>query len=277
MSEVPLETEIPPEEVMEEVLQELADLSSSSTMLYIGLAVLLAVVGGAAYYLLVVAKAEPKKKEVDADEGISSNTVGLKDISYLASKLSPESKHLDILYAVASTPENIAYGLRAYHAKEKSRAERIAEDLEEAKNGGKKTTIKKPDALFDVDDDGWADDDDEDDKAKLAAQTEKQEKKDREDLQKAVGKTKVLLEGLDDGVIGQKWVETTLSSNGVWPPKNLSMLEGVKFDYDGKQVSALDHPGLRRNLCMITGRLNSMLLNSHPELCKYRRNMYIHM
>ena len=80
------------------------------------------------------------------------------------------------------------------------------------------------------------------------------------------------MEGIDDGVIGQKWVENTLAENGFWPPKDLGILEGAKFNYNGKKVSALEHPGLRRNICMLMGRLNSMLLNTHPELCK--SNMY---
>jgi hypothetical protein len=77
------------------------------------------------------------------------------------------------------------------------------------------------------------------------------------------------LEGIDDGVLGQKWVMKTLESNGSWPPKDLSFLKDMKFDYKGKKVAALDHPGLVRNLCMTAGRINSRMLNTHPELSKF--------
>mmetsp|Transcript_106816 Transcript_106816/g.299036 ORF Transcript_106816/g.299036 Transcript_106816/m.299036 type:complete len:549 (-) Transcript_106816:49-1695(-) len=232
--------------------------------------VLVAIIGGAAYYFLgdKLFKKEKKKAAVEVDDIASSNTVGLQDITYLASVLSPTSTHLDILMAVASTPENITYGLKAYQRKEQVRKERIQEDLEEAKKkkaSGPKATAPT-DAMFSLDDEGWADDDDDDEKAKAAAKAEEEKQKEREQLQKAVGKEKVKLEGLDEGVIGQKWVENVLAGNGVWPPKDLGFLKGKTFDYEGKKVSALDHPGLRRNLCMITGRLNSVMLNSHQEL-----------
>ena len=124
--------------------------------------------------------------------------------------------------------------------------------------------------LFSFDDDeGWADDDEDDEKAKLAAKTEEAKRKDREQLKNAVEKPKILIEGLDEGVLGQKWVENTLSEEGNWPPKNMAFLEGLKFEYEGKEVSPLDHPGLRRNMCMISGRLNSTQLNGHPQLCKF--------
>jgi hypothetical protein len=66
--------------------------------------------------------------------------------------------------------------------------------------------------------------------------------------------------------LGQEWVEATLSKAKVWPPEDIGLLKDATFDYKGKQVSAMDHPGLRRNLCMTVGRLNSQMLNSHPEL-----------
>jgi len=251
---------------------ESSALITTYTVLAYGV-VLLAIVGGAVYYFFgdKLIKKEPKKKAADVDHVAATNTVGLEDVTYLAKQLAPESTHLDVLMAVASTPENIAYGLQQYEIKEETRRERIKEDLEESKkkktsDSGKKATSK--DDLFNLDDDGWADDDDDDERAKAAAKAEEEKKKEREELQKAVGKQKIKLEGIDEGVIGQKWVENTLAGNGVWPPKDLGLLNGRKFEYQGKQVSPLDHPGLRRNLCMITGRLNSIMLNSHPELRK---------
>jgi hypothetical protein len=263
MSEVPPEAAEAAEEVFPPV--EEADAASSSMIYVVGL-LLAAAIGGAAYYFLVIKKQQTKEKEVVLDEVMATNSVGLKDISYIAAKLHPESSHMDVLWAVISTPESIAFGLRAFNAKEKLRRERIAQNLEDAKKGKKSTDESA--SMFDFDDEGWAEDEDDDmdeesrRKAKASKQAEEQAKKDKEQLEKATGKTKVLLEGLDAGVIGQNWVETTLS-------KKNGILEGMKFEYEGKQVSALDHPGLRRNICMIQGRLNSVILNSHPELCKY--------
>lgn len=239
-----------------------------STVLIVFLIV--AVIAGAVYFF--TKKSEPKKegkKDVEVDEVTATNTVGLKDVTYLANKLHPTSSHMDVILAVISTPENVAYGLRAYQLKEKARRTRIQEDLEEAKKTEKSKVAEKKDAdnMFDFDDDGWADDDADDEKAKAAAKAEAEKEKEREQLKKAVGKTKLKLEGIDEGVIGQNWVESVLSEKGVWPPKDLGILKGETFTFEGKQVSALDHPGLRRNLCMLTGRLNSILLNSHPKLC----------
>ena len=229
---------------------------------------ILAVVGAILYYILKDKFVQKKKSLPEVDDMTTSNTVGLGDVAYLAKVLKPDSSHNDVLLAVASTPENVIYGLRNYKNVEKMRMERIQEDLEETKNAKPKKAATV-DAMFNLDDDGWADDDDGDDeKAKAAAVAEEEKKKAREDLKKAVGKEKVKMEGIDDGVLGQLWVEKVLGSKEMWPPKDLGVLNGARFDYDGKMVSALDHPGLRRNLCMITGRLNSLVLNGHPELRK---------
>lgn len=229
---------------------------------------LFAVVGGIIYCLFKDKLFQKKKSLPDVDDMTTSNTVGLGDVAYLAKVLKPDSSHDDVLLAVASTPENIAYGLKNFKNVEKMRLERIKEDLEEAKVAKPKKTMTSDD-MFNLDDEGWADDGDEDDeKAKAAAKAEEEKQKAREDLKKAVGKEKIKMEGIDDGVLGQKWVEQVLGSKGMWPPKDLGILNGERFDYEGKMVSAMDHPGLRRNLCMITGRLNSMVLNGHPDLCK---------
>lgn len=232
--------------------------------------VLFCAVGAAVYYFLI--KSKKKKKTVELDPA-STNSVGMKDIAYLANKLSPDSTHMDVLYAVATTPESVAYSLKSYAAYQKIREERTKQDEEEAKKSKKiGGDDKKKSDLFSFDDEGWANDEDEDEetkkKAELAKALEEQKKKDREQLEKAVGKMKVKLEGFDEGVIGQKWVEGALASNGVWPPKDLRFLENETFEYNGKQMSVLDHPGVRRNILMTTGRLNSIMLNSHPELRK---------
>lgn len=245
---------------------------------------ILAAVAGALYYFQQLGKAakqaaqaDPEKKEdaaADAAAAPPANTIGPSDISHLSSKLHPASNHMDVLLAVATTPENIAYGLKAYQLKEATRRERIKEDLEEAKKSLSRGSSKEESTeMFSLDDDGWADDDADDEKAKAAAKAEEEKKKERERLQQAVGKAKIKLEGIDEGVIGQKWIENLMASRGLWPPKYMGFLKDQTFDYEGKQVSALDHPGLRRNLCMIHGRLHSILLNSHPELCKLQRRL----
>jgi hypothetical protein len=219
---------------------------------------------------------QKKKKESEAPMNVS-NTVSLKDIAYLADQLGPNSTHIDVLWAVASTPESIEWGLQNYNAQEIIREERRQQDEEESKNPDSKKKKAAAVNLFDLAEDGWADDYDDEEqdeeakrKIKLAKDTEEQEKSDRENLQKDSGKIRPLLEGLDEGVIGQTWVETTLASVKAWPPKDLKFFGKRTFEYNGKQVSSpLDHPGLRRNICMITGRLHSIVLNSHPELCKF--------
>lgn len=280
MSETVEDTQDVPPPIVEEdpiLAMDVQDLESKAFitvyMLVAYGAVLLAIVGGAVYYFLgdKLFPKEKKKKLPEVDHVAATNTVGLEDVTYLAGLLMPNSTHLDILMAVASTPENVIYGLKAHEAKEEARRERIKEDLEEAKKNKTDSSSKGSSTgndPFNLDDEGWADDDDDDEKAKAAAKAEEEKKKEREQLQKAVGKQKVKLEGIDEGVIGQNWVENILGNAGVWPPKDLGLLKGKSFEYNGKKVSALDHPGLRRNLCMITGRLHSILLNSHPDLCK---------
>ena len=262
---------------------------SSSTNSYVILVVIAALAAAAAYYFLVVQKKKDsgKKskltKDIDVDEAVATNTVGLKDIGYIASKLTPDSTHLDVLFAVASTPESILWGTKAYLKKEKFKQDRLEEDKKEEEENKKSSTSKASSSsgnMFELDDEGWGDEDDDMDdeakeKAKLAKEAEEQKKKEREQLKQATAKVKVLLEDLDEGVIGQKWVESTLEKAGAWPPPDLRFLKDMTFEYDGKQVSALDHPGLRRNLCHIAGRINSIVLNSHPDLSKLYYCYYV--
>jgi hypothetical protein len=260
--EIPVEDPPSTEPLLAEEEPEMA------SMLYIVLPIVVAV-GAAIYFFLYIKGSEKKKPSVEIDETLTTNSVSLEDISYLASKLGPESTHMDVFMAIASCPDSIKHGLRADEAKDKIREERIALDKEEEKS--KKSAATSSKNLYALDDDGWADEDDDDDeeakrKAVLAKAAEEQKKNDKEQLNKATGKVKLLLEGIDEGVIGQKWVENALASKEAWPPKDLCFLKDEMFDYKGKKVSALDHPGLRRNICMIMGRINSLMLNTHPEL-----------
>jgi hypothetical protein len=217
-----------------------------------------------------------KKKKVDEGALLdTSNSVGVADLAYLVAKLHPESTHFDLLLTVCSTPENIEWSLQALAKVEVARQERIAKKkLEKPKS-------EADEAAFDFDsllndDGGWDADDDEDENEDASAkemrlkgkQAEAEKRADLARLKQATGQAIQLMEGIDDGVLGQEWVEATLSSAKVWPPEDIGhlVLKDATFDYEGKQVSAMDHPGLRRNLCMTVGRLNSQMLNSHPEL-----------
>lgn len=220
------------------------------------------------FYLVI--QALRKKEKSQAKATIDSNTVSLEDLGYLAHVLSASSTHYELLLAIASTPENIAWAQESLDRTEEIRKQALEEKKKE-KNESKKASL----AFDDLDDQGWDEDDDDEDEdenakqAKLQAKKAEEEKKRQmEQLKKATGQVRDPLEGIDDGVLGQEWVMKTLAANGKWPPKDLSFLEDMKFDYKGKKVFALDHPGLKRNLCMTVGRINSTLLNTHPELCK---------
>ena len=252
-----------------------------SSMLYVVLGyglVLVGIVAAAAYYLFFNKKEEKKRgTDSDIDDTLATNTVGLADVTYIASKLRPDSDQLDILLAVASTPESIKWSTSALAARHKLVAKRVENDKEEDAKKTPEAKKASDDKVFDLDDDGWADEDEDDDeldeetkrKAKLAKDTLEEKQKFGEELAKATGKVKIPIEGIDEGVIGQEWVEKSLEKVGAWPLEDLRFLNDMTFDYEGKKVSAMDHPGLRRNLCFVAGRLNSIVLNSHPELCKW--------
>jgi hypothetical protein len=112
------------------------------------------------------------------------------------------------------------------------------------------------------------------------ARAEKEKEILAKQLAEATGKTalaeNIVLEAVDEGVIGQKWVERTLATVGQWPPvfikKNPSLAD-KKFPTENSRnrmvlVAAMDHPSVRRTLCITAGRLNSQMLNTHAELGK---------
>mmetsp|Transcript_35468 Transcript_35468/g.85825 ORF Transcript_35468/g.85825 Transcript_35468/m.85825 type:complete len:535 (-) Transcript_35468:115-1719(-) len=245
-------------------------------------------VAAAAYYYFSVVRpqqiADKKKsdrgKNVDVDETLSTNSVGLEDITYVVSKLSPNCTYLDVLLAIASSPESVVFGTKTHLRKLKMVSDRKEQDEKEEKELRKKGSGSgndngADDTGFNLDDDGWADDDEEDDenideetktKLKLAKQAEEEKAKAREELNKTTGKVKVPLEDVDDDVLGMVWVEKTLKAKGVWPPKDMKFLKDMKFDYEGTDHTALDHPGLHRNMLHLYGRIYSNVLNGHPEL-----------
>lgn len=224
----------------------------------------LAMFAGFAY--IVIRMMKPKKQQ-DVKASLDSNTVSLEDLGYLGHVLSSKSSHFDILLAIASTPENVAWALDNLDKIETIRKEA----LEEKKNA--RPEKKESMAFDDLDDQGWDDEGDgegEDAKeaARAAKRAEEEQKRQMEQLKKATGQVKDPLEGIDEGVVGQDWVRQTLEEKGHWPPSDLSFLNDETFDLRGKMVPPMDHPGLRRNLQMTMGRINSRMLNTHPELCK---------
>ena len=218
-------------------------------------------------YIVVVAMKPKKEPKVKAT--LDSYTVSLEDLGYIGKVLSPKSSHMEVLLAIASTPENIEWSVQ-YIDKIAEIREKATEERKNAKAESKNESL----AFDDLDDQGWDDDEEGDDEnakqaAALAKQAELEKARQMEQLKKATGQAKEPLEGIDDGVLGQMWVLNVLTEKHKWPPENLYFLSSEKFDYKGKQVPALEHPGLQRNLQFTTGRINSRMLNTHPELCTY--------
>lgn len=214
------------------------------------------------YFYLGRAKQTETKEQGSAEEKAKKQAE--QDGIYLAAQLTPESTHMDILYAVATIPGSI---------KETQEVLDKVEELKQARSAEQQKAETKDVSLNldDLGDEGWADDDEEEDEAvkeavRKAQAEEEQKKKDREQLAGSQGQQKGKFEGVDEGVVGGAWVERTLSKANYWPPKNLGMWKDRTFAYKGKQMSTLDHPAVRRNVLMLTARLNSVLLNGHVDL-----------
>lgn len=203
--------------------------------------------------------------------------------------------HMDILFCVATCPELLRSTQEFLIAAEeqKNRKQQLLlqkqqqqqNDSTTANTSARTTTAT---TSIELDDFGWADDtaNDDDDgnndqeqierakKLKLfeaEKELEKQRmadlivKKSKEDDESSslLAEQKLLstkFEDLDEGVLGQKWVEQTLQFQGVdvWPPSNIN----GTFNLD----SVMDHPASRRNVCMLLARLYSQMLNTHPAL-----------
>lgn len=184
-----------------------------------------------------------------------NNSVSIQDLSWLVNHLRPDSTHWDILVCVLTCPENIQWSLedleRVKIAKNRRLQPPTSNSVEEQKQQKEKEV---PDFDKLLDQEGW-DEDEENNERDMPTQAKKNK-----------GNPVVLLEGLDEGVLGQKWVEGTLKKHKLWPPNSLGCMKGQTFDFKGKTLSMLDHPGLLRLLCMTQGRLYAMLLNSQPQL-----------
>lgn len=252
------------EESMNEPLLENAPLADTPFyLIYLGAVVL--IVGLAVAFYFHKSKKGSSKEKGSAEGIVDGMSVAGADSAYLAATLSPDSSHLDILLAIATTPENIFLTQQSLDKIEAMKEERL--------KGKKGDTVSTSDAdakttsAFDLDDGGWAEDDEDDEAAKKAKEEELLKEKAKQQLAEANGAMK--LEGIDDGVLGQQWVENALKDVGQWPPKDLRFLTTNNYSYRGNLVAALDHPAIRRNLCYTQGRLNSMALNTHTDLCTF--------
>mmetsp|Transcript_22599 Transcript_22599/g.25471 ORF Transcript_22599/g.25471 Transcript_22599/m.25471 type:complete len:507 (-) Transcript_22599:424-1944(-) len=215
------------------------------------------------YKIYQWATSKSAKKSQKAQPGDTDSEA---NAAYMISKLHPDSTHMDVLLVVATTPDSILHAQQAVDKADKLRQEKL-QKLKEAP-----ATEEKPNDAFDLDDGGWDEGDDADEETKAAAQKEKEALEEKAKARAEVAKMKasvsdILMEGIDDGVLGQKWVENAIEEQGFWPPPDMGVLKGSKFvNAQGKQVDPMEHPAIRRNLCMTMGRLNAQMLNVHPEL-----------
>eukprot|EP00986_Skeletonema_menzelii_P015445 scaffold11756_cov151-Skeletonema_menzelii.AAC.10 len=187
------------------------------------------------------------------------------DAKHILNSLKPSTTPLELLYTIATSPDNIAVASKSLEIRADMVTRKLAHLAQEAQKAADKEANATLDELLNDDDDNaWADDD-EDDEAAQAAKAAKEEKKKQEAaLAKATGKdaqdvTKVMLEGVDEDVLGMQWVKRNLTQLGVWPPPNFTT------DTDSSTTTTMDEP-TQRNLLMTMGRLNSRALNTHPEL-----------
>lgn len=215
-----------------------------------------------AYFVYGKFVRKPKSQRNKARSNLDGSSVSLEDVAYLASVLSPNSTTMDVLFAALSTPEMLECAEDEVETAQEMLERRKAEVMKDAKKKDSE------DDGFAIDGDGWGDDNDEhDDGLTKLKQIEKERQQELDRLKVATGQKTELMEGVDEGVLGQAWVERTLESKGQWPPKLTSVISDKTLHYKGKKCqNPLDHLGLRRYLCMTMGRLNAQMLNTHPEL-----------
>ena len=257
-------------------------LAIMSTLLIVGVLVLLA--AGAAFVFFSSSSsskdsktkssssADDKSKAKKPSDGIIG-PVPVEDFVNVFNRVTPESTHLEILLAVLTMDDILDRATGEVDKINELRAKKEAQ-IQQAEAKKKDSGGVDFDDL--VNDDGWGDDEEEDETADTdavakAKAVEKQKEEERARLRKAQGIDLPKMEGIDEGVLGQKWVEQTLTKAKAWPPK-LGAMEKETFEYKGKQMTPLEHPAMRRCLCMTMGRLHSNLLNSHPELVKAGMN-----
>jgi len=222
--------------------------------------------------IIVSAVRYVKQTEVKEKKEDKTNTVANFDASYLASKLNPDSSHLEVLYYIATTPENLDVTTETLKKIKQMRDEKQMV-LQKAEEKAKQVHS----IPVDDDDGGWAsDDDDESEESKAATlalkKAEEDKKKEIQKLNTSMGKKQdisdIPLEGIDKGVIGQEWVLKRLTERNLWPPKLPKDAGTFKDKSTGKVCEPLDHPAVARNLLMTMGRLNAVMLNTHADLAK---------
>lgn len=153
-----------------------------------------------------------KLKKSDNNSANSNN--GEQDVQYLLKNLHPsKSTHLEILLCIATTPENISITSQTLEKDEELKQKR-RELLSPSSSSNKKNDDINNDE-FDLGG-AWGDDDDEDNEATMAHKA-RQEEKERlaKEVAEASGSIEsivknIKIEGIDEGVLGQKWVENTL-------------------------------------------------------------------
>lgn len=178
------------------------------------------------------------------------NSVAKDDVTYLLSRLNKDTSHFDALVLLATSPENVKMsekGLQKIDQMKKEKIEMLAQ--EKVKN------------VMDLSGD-WGDDNDDEQDEVARAKIEAAKKEELEQLRHRVALAQatgtvdlklIKLEDVDDGVLGQKWVLNVLKETGSWPPKDVSP-DLFKSD------------AATKNLVMLLGRLNSQVLNNHPQL-----------
>lgn len=245
-----------------------------------------------AYYFLILKKSKSTNKTSNKATSLvnhelnklNANTEddnnGANDVLHLLKNLHPSSStHLDVLLVIATTPENMKLTQQAMD-KEKELKQKRREFLNpeassdtdngsSAKESSDTSSNSKNDTEFDLDG-AWGDDDEDEEDANVKANKARQAEKERlaKEVAAASGKAEsmmkhVKIEGIDEGVLGQKWVENTLAENGVWPPQTS---DGLDLDLK-KGIET--NEAMRRNVCMTMGRLHANVLNTHPALSKF--------
>jgi len=211
------------------------------------------------------------------------------NLKYILTNLHPNSTHFDVLFTIATSPENIKLTTMAIEKANELKAKRmdflgLSNGTGNASGTGSSSSSsssnkdeKKEDPIsFDLDG-TWGDDDEDELTEEQKAEKEKQKQKEqlaKEIAQNSSQKENIAkhlkIEGVDDNVLGQNWVQEALEKNGAWPPNKVyewSGMSKVQYEWEGKKVeNALDHPAVKRNLIMTMGRLNSEVLNGNPEL-----------
>uniref|UniRef100_A0A7S1B9Q5 J domain-containing protein n=1 Tax=Corethron hystrix TaxID=216773 RepID=A0A7S1B9Q5_9STRA len=184
------------------------------------------------------------KNDEDAVQKHQDMSVARPDQNYLQIMLEDKSTHEDVLYFIATTPENLHMAKKSLVAKEKAVREAAA------KKDDKKDEKKKTDSLLD-DDDDWDNDGDDDIKQHEASKIEQ-----LKILQAVTGKDTSnedddKFEGLHEGVIGQQWVEKKLEAAGAWPPTLSTFSKNAMYNQmmamAGKENAKMDEDWIKKS------------------------------